>query len=188
MRVRNSWLLGLGLGVVLPTATAAQTDGAVKVGTGVIVSVRSGLEAIAAFQPRVEPVFLGGECLVREDLPMAARIVSIHYPSRAETATSISLWFDDTGALIRYIETSGPRPAPNADLLAAIAEANRLPKTTIQLDVPQDRALAMNSGGDEPAAGVTGSIDQFDASPPFRYLRERVMAVRLACLAGTTAD
>jgi hypothetical protein len=30
MRVLHSWLLGLGLGVLLPAAAAAQTDGAIS--------------------------------------------------------------------------------------------------------------------------------------------------------------
>jgi hypothetical protein len=185
MQIQRSWLLGFGLSLLIPATAAAQSD-AVLIGTKTAAPVSTGARAIAAFQPRVEAEFQGGECVVRDDLPMAARIVSVHYPSRADAATSISLWFDEAGTLIRYVENRGRRPAPNADLLALQAEFEALPKATIQLDVPQNRALAMNSGGDEPATGVSGTIEEFDASPPFRYLRDRVQAVRLACLGGTT--
>jgi hypothetical protein len=145
---------------------------------------KTGHEAIDNFTPRVEAFYEGGECRVRDNAPMAARIVSIGYPTQDAALTKISLWFDEEGEIVRYIEVRMRAVLRGPDLDSLIEASSRAPTTTIQLEVNADRALAVNTGGDGPVEGVTGKIEEFDEGAPFQYLRDRLEQVRRTCLGG----
>jgi hypothetical protein len=162
-----------------PVAAAAQSG--ITVGTPGNAIARTGQAAIDAFQPAIPGYYEAGQCRVYNH-DASTRVAVIHYPNLQESRTSISLWFNDAGALIRYVESRGPQPAPNADLAALIAESNSVDRTSIQLDVPENRAIAMNRIDGKQGSGVRGTIEQFDASPVFSYLKDRVASVTAVCV------
>jgi hypothetical protein len=181
------WVATGALGFVIggvPSVAHAQDRRPALVIERTGLKAKTGPEAIDNFTPRVEAFYDGGECRVRDNAPMAARIVSIGYPTQREALTTISLWFDEEGEILRYIEVRRRATLRGPDLDSLIEASSRAPMTTIQLEVKENRALAVNSGGDGPLEGVTGKIEEFDEGAAFRYLRDRLEQVRRACLGG----
>jgi hypothetical protein len=168
----------------LVSADALQAQESVIVGQQSTVLVKVGAAALASFKALVAPVYDGGECRMFDDHPTAAKVITIYYPTLPTAHTRISLWFSTEGRLTRYVESRGGSPSPSADLEAMIEAAAAMPSTSIQLDVAENRALAMNRGGAQPSSGVRATIDDFGRDPQFVYLSERIEAVRAACSGG----
>jgi hypothetical protein len=174
----------------IAAAPTASKVAAQDVPTAVVVSPSPmrplrGPEAIEKFIARVPPTFDGGECRTQNQIPMAAHIVSMKFPTQQAAQTSVSIWLDEDGEVFRYIESSGggPRSHPNLDSL--VAQQARAPRTAVQLDIKDNHAIASNQGGGLPDEGVVGTVAEFANSKRFHYLQQRMEAVLKACVGGS---
>lgn len=150
---------------------------------------RSDSAAVARFQPALEAVEMGGECVVRSAPAPGVRQLSVYFPSRAESESMVSITVDSTGRLLRYNENRGltrlpglagaTTPAARDSAFAAARQRTR--STRILLDYVTGRALVTNEGGGQSTEAVTGTVVQFEKLDKLGFPHQRAERVRTLC-------
>jgi hypothetical protein len=127
---------------------------------------KRGDAAMRAFVPDVQIDEKGGECRTSRTEGSGAVIVSANYPTQKAADLQITVIFDSSGRLIRYVERRGmpqiiganvSRGPAVLDSIFRAAEA-KVRSTTIQLDYAIDQALVMNRGGGRPTEAVMSTV------------------------------
>ena len=102
------------------------------------------------------------------------------FPNRREPDTSIMLFTDGSGKILRYVEDRGvPRPGKTVEELRA--QMDQMVRTHIQLDYVTGEGSASNLVPNNTAAGVRGAVADFDRSPLIPSVADRAAVVRKVC-------
>ena len=146
--------------------------------------------AIRAFRPAVLPADSAGDCNATRSAGSGALRVSARFFARDSSVTTVTLWFDSVGTLVRYNESRGwrlmlirPRggitPAQRDSTVQRSLDDRRM--TTIGMDWTIDDAMATNRGGGKPAEAIYGTVRQFENLPALGPPLERIRIARRLC-------
>ena len=152
------------------------------------VSERQSSEsAIRSFVAAVPPADSAGQCSLTRSRGSGATRVTAQFRARDSSGTTVTLWFDSVGALVRFSDSRGTRPIGLTGTLAGpqrdsafTARINAQTMTFISLDFATDEASAMNQGGGV-RGSIMGSVRELENLPALGPPVERIKRVRKLC-------
>ena len=142
--------------------------------------------AVRGFVPDAHPVDTGGLCNVRRT-GNGSTSVSASFDDRDTTGTTMTVWFDSVGHLVRFADVwGGARVRPPVGATRAQIDSSfnaRVSKrsTSITLDWSIDQALVINSGGGKPTVAVTSSVRTIESLPQLGPPTKRIQFIRRLC-------
>ena len=143
--------------------------------------------AIRAFIPAVPAADSAGRCTLTRSRGSGATRVTAQFRARDSSSTTVTLWFDSVGSLVRFHDSRGFAPirlpgtlvGPQRDS-AFTARINAQAMTFISLDFATDEANAMNQGAGN-RRSISGTVRELENLPALGPPVERIKRVRKLC-------
>lgn len=143
--------------------------------------------AIRAFVAAVPPADSAGQCTLTRSRGSGATRVTARFRARDSSGTTVTLWFDSVGSLVRFSDSRGSKPIRLPPELsgsqrdsAMSARINAQVMTFISLDFATDEARAMNQGSGA-RGSIEGSVRELESLPALGPPVERIRRVRRFC-------
>jgi hypothetical protein len=157
-----------------------------SVSTSDTFSPGTGTEALKNFVAEVKPDESGGECSLMRTRGNGALTATAFYPTRTGSKMQVTVTFDSVGHVVRYGETRGvihTKPGLRIDQLDSARRAIEatLRTTSISLDYPVDRALAMNRGAGKPTVAIMSTVRDMESLDNLQQPAARMERMRKLC-------
>ena len=143
--------------------------------------------AIRAFAAAVAPGVAEPRCVITRSRGSGATRVTAMFRGSDSSGTTVILWFDSVGSLVRFQDSRGSRPIRLPETLAGpqrdsafTARMNAQTMTFISLDFAIDEANAMNMGTGS-RNHIVGSVRELENLPALGPPVERIKYVRKLC-------
>lgn len=147
-----------------------------------------GDSAHRAFRAAVPPADSAGQCSISRTAGSGATRVVARFQARDSSTTSVTLWFDSAGALVRFTEGRGSR-AIRLPTTATTAQRDSALRagftsqllTSISIDFAIDEAMATNRGAGRPTESIMGTARQLENLDALGPPTARIQRVRKLC-------
>jgi hypothetical protein len=146
----------------------------------------TGPQALKAFVADVKPDEAGGECSLTRTTGNGALIATAFYPTRAASATQVTIAFDSAGHAARYSELRGVPHIKPGLRIAQVDSARRaieavMRSTSITFDYAVDRAFALNRGAGKPTVAITSTVREMENLDNLQKPAARMERMRKLC-------